>query len=256
MKGELYPHPGFWVFYANFLRHPTLGSLAQEAFEQTKEFLFGHYCCFLNPCFDPSKAVIDATVMNNPWFDAIKIFHTHLPRPDYSDISHDKLQQFAYLLRLDTDKEDFKKLSREILLDDPFFLAQLHNPLATQGNAPQFDHANPHIEALRYFGTDSLVCGLWRYYNPLLHFPWMIDDISEIKDSGIYLGLLLFGMPAFEANTFSCYNNSFINKLIHQHPSWPLCETYFLYMKNFNEKEAASNDSLPESAESTDSSKQ
>jgi hypothetical protein len=224
-KPDIFTEPPYWHYLSALLRHPRMKTLAEASLKNVSTIPFQNFICHLNPMIEPS---FDPSFFSGhrAWFEAVRVFHPMRKRMPLERIPDGDLARFAYFLRTDFDQDEFRGATRSILLEEPFFFAQLHHPCAHQGRAPSFDPLNPSKEALEYFSTETPVCSLWRFYNPLLTSPWMMEDVASTRKEGLYMGLLLLGFPSMESAGHSVFDRASLRPLIETHPSWVLGSTY------------------------------
>jgi len=60
---------------------------------------------------------------------------------------------------------------------------------------PELDHRDPSIHAINFFSGDDPVSRVWRFYNPLLIMPWLMDPAAQQESEVELLGTLLLGAP-------------------------------------------------------------
>ncbi|MFZ5805834.1 MAG: hypothetical protein ACOY3I_01310 [Verrucomicrobiota bacterium] len=210
------PTPLFWPFLASYLRHPANAEVAKMILALENAPSIAVYNALANPCLpSPEK------YPQNRWFHALKVFHLKTPSPKEDTLLTD-LERFAFFMRCDFPKDRFLQLSRDMLLEDPFFFAQLNHPCAFAGPHPEFDPTNPNAEALKYFSNDSPVCSLYRYYNPLLNYPWMAEEIASSEDDGVFMGLLLVGSAPLQIEHHHISQRKTITPIIQDHPAWEI----------------------------------
>lgn len=219
-KKEL-PPPTFWSFYANYLRHPFLSQLAQVLLKKAPDILLkiAIYNLLANPAV-PFQWPIPHEALS-PWTHALKIFHPMHPKPDFASLQTN-LERFAFFMRCDHTQREFISLVEKNPLPKPFYFCQTDHPSLFQGRPPLYDPWNPNKEALRYFGIESEVCALYRFYNPLLNYPWLVEDIIQTEHRGPFLGLLLMGHASTQLERQSVIEDAELLELVALHPCWDL----------------------------------
>lgn len=214
MKTKPVPSPLFWPFLSSYLRHPSNSELSKNMLTIDTIPAIALYNAYANPLLPfPEKHP------ENPWLNALKIFHPKTPLPEISSFKS-PLERFAFFMRCDFPRDKFLELSREVILDDPYFFAQLNHPCALSGAPPEYDPQNPSLKAIQHFANDTPVCSLYRFYNPLLNYPWMAEDIASSQDDGVFMGLLLMGSAPLQMEQYHALERKNIAPLIQQHPAW------------------------------------
>lgn len=216
-SGEL-PPDGYWTFFGHFVRHPIYVEQSETVLQLEQCPLPLYYNAFINPA-RKAAPITPEQEANILWLKAAHIFHSSSARVQLSSLKTD-LERFALLMRCDFTIADFLGISSSFTLDEPFIFAQTDHPCQFSGPAPIYEHDNPSLEAIRYFsGTDS-VSALYRFYNPLLNFPWEMEDILTSDHHGILMGLLLMGYMPHHITAHRVIDYPNLVSAIQQHPAF------------------------------------
>lgn len=215
------PPAGFWDLFASFVRHPFYANLGSLVLNIGLPGPFVPYLIMTNPAGAPKFL---PAFQDDIWFRSLFYFRirkTELPSEPQAELS-----EMAILLRTDATRLEHTRRCREAALDESLLFIQTEHPCLFQGAAPEFDPTNPDRDAIRYFGADGGVCSVWRYHNPLLNYPWLVDNIAETDRGGIYLALSLLGMPVTSSRSHPVYDSTGLRSLLDTHPSSVLAERY------------------------------
>lgn len=212
------PPTTVWHLVMAMLRHPCAGGFSHLIASDPDVGGLPHvsYGAACNPLME-DKSV--AGEQKGVWWEALNVFHPLQPRLAPAQMPAHPLLRFAYFLRVDFTSAEYQEASALLPLEDPFFFCHSFHPCLTQGRAPNFDPRNPCRAALEFFGVEAPVAELWRFYNPLLIHPWLMESVGSQQDPGPYLGLLLLGAPAVEASRYRLYDQPGWRSLIELHPS-------------------------------------
>lgn len=214
MSAKPLPPPFFWPLLAAYLRHPANAPIAKAILATESVPSIAVYCSLANP----SQSFPEKRFWGT-WYNALKIFHPLMSKSSKT-LLQSEIERFAFFMRCDFTKEEFLQASRDMLLEDPFLFVQLHHPCAFYGHCPQYDPKNPSAEALKYFAHDYPVCSLYRYYNPLLNYPWMSEDVAASEDDGILMGLLLVGSVPMQMENRRVTDKKKLMGFVREHPAW------------------------------------
>ena len=78
-----------------------------------------------------------------------------------------------------------------------------------------------------FFCTADEITSIWRYHNPLLIYPWLIDTVVPEGDPGILCALGLVGAPiALYRAPLTRPASAEIDALLVRHPSHSFLNSY------------------------------
>jgi hypothetical protein len=218
-----------------FLRHPYNSESAKNM--PIKDAWGPFYSCIANPCngFVPFEEKIrdEEGFADNPWVNALRIFHPLNPRITDASLLKNELEKIALLLRCDFTKEEIRKLTSDIQLHPDYDSILTAHPCLFQGPAPIFDAWNPLSAALRYFSQDSVVTRFQKIYNPLLQWPWQSYE-DPFEEWPCVMGGLIIGHCGsdFFSETFADKMNL---KIACEHPV--MHESIKNYLALMNQKQ-------------------
>jgi len=222
LGGDIIPPPIFWKLLAAFIRHPSYASLADQVGGIGIPGPFIRHLVMANPA--QSQLRMDQYAMGHQWFRAL--FYLRMTKQELPKVLPDgELETLGMLLRTDYTPKEFAALCRSAFLNEETLFINSEHP-CLQSKAPAFDPSNPDTAALAYFSKNGLVCSIWRYLNPLLCLPWLVESISETQDAGAYLCLALIGMPIFGQTQHPAYDTVSLRTLLEDHPSADVAARY------------------------------
>ncbi|MFH1067276.1 MAG: hypothetical protein V1746_05190 [bacterium] len=233
IKARPCPSPVFWPLLAAYLRHPFNARLAELMLQpgSGEPLPLLVYNALANPRspFPQNLPKLPDTaplpVCDTMWFEALRVFHPLNPRPSPEQLRN-AVERFAFFMRWDFTQEQFREAAQNIPLEAPYLFAKLDHPCAAAGPAPVFDPLNPSLEALRFFFRDCTVCAIHRFYNPLLNFPWLVEEIASTRDPGAFMGLLLIGHAPLQIKNHPVLDKMASNAIVRRHPAWIMEEFY------------------------------
>lgn len=95
----------------------------------------------------------------------------------------------------------------------------LEHPCISKGPAPKFSPLCPDRRAIDYYAGGDAVSRVWRFYNPLLILPWLMETVEESCTPVSYLGRLLCGMVPSEP--YSGPGQDVVGRISAGHPLSP-----------------------------------
>lgn len=220
LESDELPPAEWWPILATFLRHPAHLAVAQGMLEAQEGAFIGYYNALANPTlYFPAEFPPGMGGRSMAWLRALKYFHPRAPKPDWRDL-YTYFDRFAFFMRCDFEKEEFAQLCRDVLLEQPFVFAQAEHPCAEKGRCPEHDPRNPSLEAIEFFSGEGKVSALYRFYNPLLNYPWFCEQIAGEEEVGTLMGLLLMGHIPVNLSRGQVSRYPKILSLLYNHPAW------------------------------------
>lgn len=209
----------WWLLLAWFLRHPANGRLARDILVQQEHLAdcpwrkFIVWQAQLNPLAKSREA--DA----NSWMQAATLFHPseHTPRyPLGSD-----LNILGYALRW------FLPEKRPLMIQ-PFHTG-LRSLLALRKEVSAIPLAaesmmDPSREALlKVEAAPAQIAELWRYYTPILRWPWDEPVLPDSENPAYAMALGILGYPPFRLLLQDWENDPDLDVFWREHPCFGLC---------------------------------
>lgn len=201
----------------NYIRHPDSAKLPLGDIFTKDAIQAFWYAASANPL----TPVPDAPA--NEWDLALSCFKSDKPLPNKAS----DFLVFAHLLRVSHPGEYIKRMLRLVPLQQPYASVIAAHPSLTKGPCPPFNHGNPSRAAIAYFASSmNPFCAVWRFYNPLLISPWILNVMDTKDNAGVIAGAALAGaMPKTwddgKTDTFPD-----LSKRLREHPSHTLSAAF------------------------------
>lgn len=175
---------GLLGLICNYLRHPDSANLPLGDLFTKEDIRIFWYASSANP---RTPAPANPT---NDWDVALSYFKNEPPPPPKAA----DFYVFAHLLRVTHTSDYIKRTLRATPLQQPYASVISMHPGLTKGPCPQFQHENPDRAAISYFSsTLNPFCAIWRFYNPLLIPPWILNTVDPKQNAGVMAGVALAG---------------------------------------------------------------
>ena len=217
---DLSPFPSYWTYLADFIRHPASYQFASAVLQHPEMPSIILYNACANPLtyVEPEKMPTGLNEGEAHWFNAIgkmKGFYTEAFAP-VSDLDF-----LAHLLDCSKGQDDMIHFHRKNLLPPHLLPLRQDHPCLHKDACPDHDPRNPSRKVIEYFASPGSISALHRFYNPLLNYPWLEEDITETADGVELLGLLLLGYcPSHFHHMLR--NDANLFPWVEKHPSWNL----------------------------------
>jgi hypothetical protein len=208
-------HPFYWGVFSSYVRHPHFSGIGGEVGGDSKntEPSKIRYMLRCNPLAEPEKV----EGLENPWFAALGIFQGAGER---GAVGKTEIASIANILRIDRGGTDLKKHIAALCLDPALERDALLHPGLSKGTAPPIHHKDPNKNSIDFFSGSDPVSKVWRFYSPLLIYPWLMEVDQGDETPLTYLGKLLCGnVPA---KPYSGKSSNLVARLAKAHPlSYP-----------------------------------
>lgn len=176
---------GYWGLMSAYLRHPHCAVIPANQMFPEDAVLKIRY--LLNAGAGRLIEFHD----KGDWFEAQRIFKSRKYQPAAIVT---EIGCLAKALRVDWTGEGFLQLLKGLVLEPVFEDSLRNHPALSKGGAPRHPAGNPTREAIVYFSGDDPVSSIWRFYNPLLVFPWLTAPGLDLANPLVYAGAMLAGM--------------------------------------------------------------
>lgn len=209
--GSAHEHLGGLIsLVSNYLRHPDSARLPLAELLPDADIKTLWYAAAANPLTPPPIAGTD------DWELALRIFKTS----GGIDGKFSDFHVFAHLLRATHTGEYVRKKLRASLLIQPYASVIEVHPALSRGPCPDFEHENPRRVAISYFSmVTNPFCAIWRFYNPLLISPWIMNVVDPKQNAGVLAGVTLLGSPALDADMVKGQGFPDLSSRLRNHPS-------------------------------------
>jgi hypothetical protein len=179
-------HPFYWGIFSSYVRHPYCAGVVEGVAGDRTEPSKIRYMRRCNPLAD-SEGEEGA---ENPWFAALSIFKGGACR---GAVGRTEIASIAKVFRLDFGGQEMKNNIVSLCLDPTLESDALQHPSITKGAPANICHKNPSKNTIDFFSGDDAVSKVWRFYNPLLIYPWLME-VDRGKDAPLsHIGQLLCG---------------------------------------------------------------
>ncbi len=178
-----------WELLSRYLRHP-----ATALFEREKMFPLPPLprVAFLLDANPLRPAGLDSKL--GVWGTCQVQFKGPRSRPSPSS---PELVLLAHTLRCDWGSSELKEWLSNSCLPRRISTELSFHPCLSRP-CPHIDHLNPGIHAIEFFSGSDGVSRVWRFYNPLLILPWLMDPTpasTELERIGC---LMLGDIPSLQ----------------------------------------------------------
>lgn len=191
--------------YCRFLRHP--GGSAEKS---TLPDPLGFFAA-LNP-----KTAFDGMDDYGDWGAGVRNFRSRTPNPKPTEA----MEIIGTLLRCDVGPGEIRRLIAHETFPAQCIPVFIDHPVLSANAAPVFQPENPSLAAISYFYRPDPVCSLWRYWNPLLCSPWLLDSVSPCEDAGLLCAAGILGAPVSLMNLpKGAADSDLLRRLLNTHPS-------------------------------------
>lgn len=206
-----HPPPILWLCLSWYLRSCANAEIASAFLRKNERWWSTPYGRFiivqslLNPVLRPAENLF------HEWLQAEATFHPGRSHPCAS--WNTDLLFFAWALRWDTGKipANIQPALRWISAQK-FGVAPLEIPLAELGS--------PSRATIQSFTAPTELNEIYKFYLPLLRFPWETPSLPAFPSEGSVLGLALAGHPPFMDWCDRHAHRSLY--LLEKHPCWSL----------------------------------
>lgn len=201
--------PALWLTLAWWLRHPANAETARSILDRapsmwrTPQGRFLVLASLLNPLLPPPARLY------NTWLQAEAAFHPRASKEPAALL--DPLLIAAWTLRWDRlgvrprpfPSVEWLARARQALGDMPVPVEHLHRPDA--GTITKFQ------------GTDPIRT-LWRFYLPLLDWPWSEPPIARPINSAMGVAMIIAGFPPTKQVALAVDSDPETGRLLREHP--------------------------------------
>lgn len=200
----------YWSLFSSYVRHPHSAGLPVG-----RMFVDGQngkiqYLLKCNPMDDTT-----GWASRGNWFSALRCF-----RKGEEELRAGRKTEIAVIaksLRVDSNPTMLRKSIEVLCLDSVIERSLAEHPvLRTGGGCAEFDHTDPSRESIDFFSGSDDVSKIWRFYNPLLIPPWMMEPLDVKETPLLYIGKLLCGM--IPRGTYSGPAKTVVGRILIGHP--------------------------------------
>lgn len=201
--------PFCWGLFSSYVRHPhssdmPFGKMFKDGVNGKMQYLAR--------CNPLSK--IDEGA-GGSWVNALQCFKN----PSLRSVTGGKTEiaSLAKVLRVDTDPESLYKTIDTLCLEGAIEERLFNHPVLERGmKIKTIDHLDPDSKTIDFFSGGDDVSKIWRFYNPLLLPPWMMEKLDDEKSPLLYLGKLLSGM--IPLHSYTGQGRSIVGRIAAGHP--------------------------------------
>ncbi len=181
------PSRGLWSLFSSYIRHPHTASFESSRLFRSPPPPRIAFLLNANPLRDFSASG------SGIWDRALD--HFRAPRK-YVPPTEPEVVLLAHSLRVDWGSAELGSWIKSACFSREIKRGLICHPaLATP--CPTVNHANPSIHAIAFFSGNDPVSKVWRFYNPLLIMPWLMDPGVHPETETEMLGTLTLGaLPA------------------------------------------------------------
>lgn len=200
----------YWSLFSSYIRHPHSSKLPLSAMFQDGNSGKIQYLLKCNPL-----VAIGERSGGGNWDSALRCFRDQLTK-DGSGF-RTEIATLAKSIRADTDPRTLSKIIDTLCLDGVMeSRLKKHPVIIRQSVVGEIDHSDPSSSSIAFFSGADDVSRIWRFYNPLLLHPWMMEKIDEDTNPLLYLGKLLCGM--IPVPSYSGTEKATVNRISAGHP--------------------------------------
>lgn len=116
----------------------------------------------------------------------------HAPNPPPLESLDSPLERLALCFRFDRSPT----ISETISLPGDWHGLVRGHPARNRSPLATFQRANPSAAAIRFFSGADYISGLWRYCNPLLIAPWLVEAVTPEASTSVLCAAGLLGAPS------------------------------------------------------------
>jgi hypothetical protein len=202
----------YWSLLSSYVRHPHSTSLPLENMFDGEGGGRLRYLVKCNPEFSVRRGLGGG---GGSWLRALFDFKSD--EIDVLEGGKTEIAGIARALRADIDPKILRRMIDSLCLDRIIEDRLKEHPvLQLNRTAGKIFHASPTLNNILFFGGGDDVSRIWRFYNPLLIFPWMMEKAEEAESGLLYLGKLLCG--AIPASRYNGDGATVVNKIGNGHP--------------------------------------
>jgi len=200
----------YWSLFSSYIRHPHAAGLPYgKMFKDGKSGKI-HYILKCNPL-----APVDNDAPKGNWHSALRQFRGL--KNDGFLCGKTEIAGIARILRADWSPQDLNKAIDKLCLDSVIEDQLFEHPVLTaRESLGSIVHADPSSKVIDFFSGENCVSKIWRFYNPLLIPPWMMEKLDDKQTPLLYLGKLLCGM--IPSPSYSGADKTVVNRISAGHP--------------------------------------
>lgn len=200
----------YWSLFSSYIRHPHAAGLPYaKMFKDGKNGKI-HYMLKCNPL-----AQVDNETSAGNWHSALRQFRGL--QASGCPFGKTEISGIARALRVDWSPQDLGNAIDKLCLDSVIEDQLFEHPVLTTGERlEEFEHADPSAKAIAFFSGENCVSRIWRFYNPLLIPPWMMEKPDDKQTPLLYLGKLLCGM--IPSPGYSGSDKAMVSRISAGHP--------------------------------------